>query len=92
MSIEKQEQGSGGRYRLTQDGAEAVMTFSRTSPELIIVDHTEVADALRGKGAGARLAAFAIEDARSGGWKIIPLCPFFRSQVERHPEWRDVIK
>ena len=33
----------------------------------------------------------AVEDARSGGWKIMPLCPFFRAQAMRHTEWRDVV-
>lgn len=23
--------------------------------------------------------------------KILPLCPFAKSQFERHPEWRDVL-
>lgn len=92
MSIKNEESGSGGRYVLEQNGAEAVMTYSRASPQLIIVDHTEVPEAMRGTGAGSRLAEHAIGQARNGGWKIIPLCPFMRSQVERHPEWRDVIK
>lgn len=92
MDFSHDETGSGGRYRATVDGAEAVMTYSRTSPRLIIVDHTEVAEALRGKGAGQALALHVVEQAREGGWKIIPLCPFFRAQANRHREWNDVIQ
>jgi hypothetical protein len=33
------------------------MTFSRTSPTLIIIDHTGVPDSVRGKGVGQALAA-----------------------------------
>jgi predicted GNAT family acetyltransferase len=66
--------------------------LSRSSPHLIIIDHTAVPDALRGKGVGQALAAHAIEEARKGGWKIIPLCPFMRAQTLRHPEWQDVIQ
>lgn len=91
MDIRLEDKPSGGRYVATVDGHEAEMTFSRSSPQLIIVDHTGVPDALRGRGIGQALAAHAIEAARAGGWKIIPLCPFMRAQVERHPEWRDVI-
>ena len=81
----------GGRYVLGPEGQQAIMTFSRASPKLIIVDHTEVPDIYRGQGVGVRLAQHAIEAARKGGWKIIPLCPFMKAQVDRHPEWADVI-
>ncbi len=91
MDIRLEETASGGRYVATLDGHDGEMTFSRSSPKLIIIDHTGVPDALRGRGVGQALAAHAIEAARAGGWKIIPLCPFMRAQVERHPEWRDVI-
>lgn len=92
MDIREEKSGSGGRYVATLEGHEAEMTYSRASPQLIIIDHTGVPHALRGKGAGQALAAHAVEEARAGGWKIIPLCPFFKAQVGRHPEWADVIK
>ncbi|MHA7968257.1 GNAT family N-acetyltransferase [Rhizobium sp. CAU 1783] len=94
MEITHEEGKSGGRYvgRFPDIEEPAVITYSRASPTLIIVDHTEVPDSMRGKGAGVALAEFVVEDARRGGWKIIPLCPFFRAQVDRHADWRDVIK
>lgn len=91
MDIRNENNASGGRYVATVDGHEAEMTFSRTSPKLIIVDHTGVPDALRGKGVGQALALHAVEEARRGGWKIIPLCPFFKAQAQRHDDWRDVV-
>ncbi|MGO4563737.1 GNAT family N-acetyltransferase [Rhizobium sp. 2YAF20] len=91
MDIRNEETGSGGRYIATLEGHEAEMTYSRTSPKLIIIDHTGVPDALRGKGVGQALALHAVEEARRNGWKIFPLCPFFRAQAQRHGEWRDVV-
>ena len=91
MDITEESGPTGGRYVLKLDGAEAEMTYSRASPELIIIDHTGVPDSLRGKGVGQALALHAVEAARAGGWKIIPLCPFFKAQAQRHPEWRDVV-
>lgn len=92
MEIVREEHSGGGRYAVQFAGAEAEMTFSRASPSLIIVDHTEVPDAMRGQGVGQAMAVYAVEDARAGGWKIVPLCPFFRAQATRHrDEWSDVV-
>jgi predicted GNAT family acetyltransferase len=33
-----------------------------------------------------------VSEARKGGWKIIPLCPFMKAQMDRHPDWNDVRK
>jgi len=91
MDIVREDTPSGGRYVIAIDDTEAELTFSRASPRLIIIDHTVVPDALRGRGLGQALALRAVEDAREGGWKIIPLCTFFKAQLERHSEWADVI-
>jgi predicted GNAT family acetyltransferase len=91
MDIRSEETGSKGRYSTIVEGHEAEVTYSRASPQLVIVDHTGVPDALRGKGVGQALAVHAVEAARTGGWKIMPLCPFFRAQAMRHKDWQDVV-
>lgn len=92
MEIREEKTKSGGRYVATVEGHDAEMTYSRASAHLIIIDHTDVPDALRGKGVGQALALHAVEEARKGDWKVIPLCPFFKAQLERHPEWNDIVK
>ncbi|MEM6496540.1 MAG: GNAT family N-acetyltransferase [Pseudomonadota bacterium] len=94
MTIQLQEQGSKGRYVAQVLGFDdaAELTYSRTSATLIIVDHTGVPDSLRGRGVGVRLAERVVADARAQGFKIIPLCPFFKAQANRHPDWSDVIQ
>ena len=64
MEIIHEETGSHGRYSTVVEGHTGEMTYSRTSPQLIIVDHTLVPDALRGKGVGQALAKHAIDEAR----------------------------
>ena len=82
-----------GRYWLrAEDGSEAEMTFSKAGVDTIIVDHTFVPRAFRGKGIGLKLVQRGVEDARVAGRKIIPLCPFVVAKFERHPEWADVLK
>lgn len=91
-TVERDDGASKGRYRLVIDGAEAEMTYSRAGDGLIIIDHTEVPSALRGRQVGERLVRQAIEDARRDGVAIIPLCPFAKAQIGRHPEWQDVLR
>ncbi|WP_309664327.1 GNAT family N-acetyltransferase [Tabrizicola sp.] len=79
-----------GRYVIRHNGAEAELTYSVTTPTLIIADHTGVPDSLRGTGAGLALVTRMVADARSEGVKIMPLCPFVNATRKRHPEWADV--
>ena len=81
-----------GRYIGRIDGVEgeAELTFSRASPTLVIADHTGAPDSMRGMGAARALVDRLIADARSEGFKIMPLCPFVQAQFERHPEWADL--
>ncbi|WP_028034746.1 GNAT family N-acetyltransferase [Chelativorans sp. J32] len=91
LQIELQETGSKGRYVHAVDGEEAVMTFVRIGDKQVIIDHTEVPAHFRGQGVGEALVRRAVEDARNGGWKIRPLCPFAAAQFRRHSEWADVL-
>ena len=89
--VRLEQRKSGGRYTLVVETHEAEMTYSRASAQLIIIDHTDVPEALRGRGIGQVLVTRAVEDARRDGFKIIPLCPFASAQFRRHAEWRDVL-
>ncbi|WP_299365075.1 GNAT family N-acetyltransferase [uncultured Paracoccus sp.] len=92
LQIERQEGETKGRYVVRLDGAHAEMTWSRAGETMIIIDHTEVPDAMRGRSVGQALVRRAVEDARAEGRSILPLCPFAKAQFSRHPEWQDVLK
>lgn len=92
FEITREETDSKGRYVTVVDGHEAEMTYSRAGASTIIIDHTGVPDALRGRGVGQALVRRGVEDARAEGRKIVPLCPFAKTQIARHPEWQDVLK
>jgi len=47
---------------------------------------------MRGRGIAAALAEHLVTEARAKGQRIVPLCPFVRSQSLRHPDWADVIQ
>ena len=57
----------------------------------IAFTHTEVDEALEGRGFGSRLAAAALDDARRQGLEVVPLCPFIARFIDRHPEYEDLV-
>ena len=94
LTITREDQPTRGRYVARIDGinAEAEMTFSKASDTLIIADHTSVPDAFRGRGVGRALFDRLVSDARKGGVKIVPLCPFVNAERQKRPEWSDVFQ
>ena len=88
-TITREVNGSHGRYVIAAAGDEAELTYSITTPTLVIADHTFVPDSFRGTGAGLALVTRLVADARAEGFKIMPLCPFVNAQRKRHPEWAD---
>lgn len=57
----------------------------------ILFSHTEVPEAMEGQGVGSFLIRFALDDARSRGLMVIPMCPFVAAYIKRHPEYQDLI-
>ncbi|WP_420006497.1 GNAT family N-acetyltransferase [Arenibacterium sp. LLYu02] len=47
---------------------------------------------MRGQGIAVALVERLVADARERGQRIVPLCPFVRSQALRHPDWVGVIQ
>lgn len=88
LTITYSESDTKARYGARIEGilAEAELTVSKVSPNLIIVDHTFVPNEMRGKGLAKALAEQVIADARKHGQRIVPLCPFLRAYATKHKE------
>jgi uncharacterized protein len=76
---------AASRFELRADGHLAQLTYRRNGKRLVLI-HTGVAPQLEGRGIGGRLVAAAIDRAARDGFTIVPLCPFARVWLERHPE------
>lgn len=58
---------------------------------LVVFTHTEIDPAFEGKGLGSALAAGALDLVRAqGGRKALPVCPFIKGWIERHPDYLDL--
>lgn len=93
MDIHVEKTSTKGRYFTMVEGSsrESELTFSILNDHMIIADHTDVPEELKGQGVGKALFMHLVEDARKGGVKIVPLCPFVKSQFGKFPETRDVL-
>ena len=91
VTIEREDGPSGGRYTAIVEGEEAEMTYSRAGATRIIIDHTGVPDTMAGRGVARALYENLIAEARAKGFKIVPLCPYVKSQLAKHPEHQDVV-
>lgn len=93
MNIKNKETGKQGAFFI-EDGGDllAEMTYSLPKDQLMIIEHTEVDDALRGKNIGNELVSTAVEYARAKHIKILPQCSFARSVFDRKKEFADVLE
>ena len=79
------------RYELWVGDEPAGQIVYRLRENAVALIHTEVADAFEGHGLGGKLVAGALADIRGRGLRLIPICPFVRSYLERHPEQADLV-
>jgi uncharacterized protein len=73
------------RFELRADGWLAELVYRIRGDRLVLV-HTEVPVELEGRGIGGRLVTAALDRAAREGLTLVPLCPFARGWLERHPE------
>jgi hypothetical protein len=60
--------------------------------DVITFVHTEVDEAVEGRGIGSRLAAGALDDVRGRGLRVVDECPFIRAYIRRHPAYADLLE
>lgn len=92
MEIKFKETESKGAFYIEEGGKRvAEMTVSKAGGNIMIIDHTQVDDILRGKNAGKQLVEAAVNHARAHQYKIIPLCPFAKSVFEKVKDYQNVL-
>jgi len=79
------------RYELLVDGEVVGELRYRLRPDAVALIHTEVPEAFEGRGYGGQLVEGALDDLRRRGLKIVPICPFVRGYLQRHPEYGDLV-
>ena len=78
------------RYELTVEGHLAA-TYYRIANGIITFFHTEVPDALAGRGVGSKLVKGALDQVRADGLKVVAQCPFVKAYIGKHAEYADLL-
>lgn len=83
--IDREDQS---RFVAEEDGHEAQIVYEVRGDRLALV-HTEVDEALGGRGMGGKLVTAAVERAERTGEILVPACPYARGWLRKHPEVAD---
>jgi predicted GNAT family acetyltransferase len=93
LEVRHEEQDGEGSFFVEPDRERlGELTYSRASPDTVVLEHTEVSPRLQGRGVGRVLVEAAVAWARRTGTKIVPMCPYAKSVIARTPAMRDVLR
>ena len=60
--------------------------------ELVVFVHTEVFERFEGKGIAGSIVRTSLDAVRAAGErKVMPLCPFYKAWLQRHPDYQDLV-
>jgi predicted GNAT family acetyltransferase len=73
------------RFVYVEEAVEAQLVYRAERDRLYLL-HTEVPDALGGRGIAGRLVRAAVDRARRTGETVVPWCPYARRWLRDHPD------
>ena len=80
----------GSRFIATVDGQDCVALY-RVYGRVMMLTHTGVPKALRGRGIAAVLVQAALDHARERGLKVRPDCSYAEDYMQKHPATLDLL-
>ena len=60
-------------------------------PGEIMFTHTEIDPSFEGRGLAGRLIGSALDAARDEGSTVVPICPYVRDYIDKHPAYDDLL-
>lgn len=90
MSLQVVDVPERGRYEIVRDGQVLGFAAYQKADRLIVFTHTEVDPSLEGQGIGGRLVQGALDDVRTQGLPVLPICPFVHAWMAQHRDYADL--
>ena len=66
------------------------LTYQRTTPERMIINHTRVFEGFEGKGIAQQLVMATVDFARQNNRTIVPVCSYARKVLTRTNDYKDI--
>ncbi len=79
------------RFEMRVDGEVATLSYTQ-GKDSVSFDHTDVPEALRGKGVATALVRAALQEARRQHWTVVPRCPVVAGFIMRNPDFADLVR
>jgi predicted GNAT family acetyltransferase len=89
--IEVRDDPSASRYEAVLDGAVAGFAAYERNGDVVVFTHTQVDPAYGGQGIGTTIIEASLADVRAKGLTVTPVCPFYVTYFEKHPEAADLL-
>ena len=85
------KQNSMSRFELEENGETAYLEFELDKAGWITLWHTEVPEALRGRGLAGILAKTALDYARDNNLKVDVICPLVANYLAKNPQYQALV-
>jgi predicted GNAT family acetyltransferase len=94
MPIDVTHNPAASRFEATVEGHLSTCQYrlyNSSGGRLMMLTHTGVPHALRGRGIAGALVQAALDHARAQGWKVRPDCSYAEAYMQRHRETLDLL-
>lgn len=91
MDYDVRNNEAESQFETVIDGHTALCAY-RLEPGAIVFTHTEVPQALEGRGIASAIVTQALEHARREKLAVVPHCAYVVKFIQRHPEYQDLVR
>lgn len=78
------------RWTVDLEGRRSLLDY-HLADGVVTIRHTEVPQALGGRGIASRLVGAVFAWAREQGYRVRPACEYAAAWVQRHPQQADIV-
>jgi predicted GNAT family acetyltransferase len=90
MNIQNEMVGTEGSFFIKENDKRLAEIVYEVNGDTILIKHTEVDDAIAGKGIGQKLVAAVVDQARDSSMRLKSVCSFAKKVLDKTPEYADV--